>query len=103
MYLSPDLETEFYPVTVAVVVHELAHALSRQIVDEESERLADHLIRQWGWYRHLFTDVRLQERLKLRLRGDKKRVQLYGGPATRASRDLPQNLGTSLTSGHSCS
>ena len=53
VYLSPDLETESYPVIVAVVAHELAHALSRQIVDKESELLADNLIQQWGFGKEL--------------------------------------------------
>lgn len=53
VFLSPDLEEEPYEVIVAVVAHELAHAISREIIGDESEQLADNMIRQWGFEKEL--------------------------------------------------
>lgn len=53
VYLSPDLEDQQHPVILAVVVHELAHAISRKVWGEEAERKADDLTRQWGFGREL--------------------------------------------------
>jgi hypothetical protein len=53
VYVAPQLEQQDYSVIVAVVAHEVAHGISRQIVGEESERLADQLTGEWGFGREL--------------------------------------------------
>ena len=49
IYLSDDLEEKDYQVILAVVAHEIAHSVTGNIWNDESEVQADRLITEWGF------------------------------------------------------
>jgi len=49
VYLAEELEKEEYPVIVAVVAHEVAHGILREVFGDECERQADLQIIEWGF------------------------------------------------------
>ena len=49
IYLSLELEKQDYRVIVAVVAHEIAHVVTRNIMGDESEIEADRMVEEWGF------------------------------------------------------
>lgn len=53
IYLSEDLEKQSHQVILAAVAHEIAHIVTRNIMDDESEIQADRLVEEWGFAEEL--------------------------------------------------
>lgn len=49
VYLSPELESQEPAVVQAVITHEIAHGMTRNLFGDESERQADSLVQEWGF------------------------------------------------------